>query len=338
MSEIIAMTISYFNGNPYKQCGLITSGGTESICMAIRTFKQYSKSKKGINKPELILPKSAHAAFHKACEMYEIKPIIIPVNPITFQADINAIINAINSNTIGIVGSAPDYAHGIIDDIETIGAIAIKYDIPFHVDCCLGSFLISTIAKTEQYKHKIKPFDFRCRGVSSISCDTHKFGYAVKGTSVLMFRNNELRRCGYFCMPQSTIGLYSTPTILGSKNGAVIAACWATMIYFGKNGYREEAMKIMNATEYIKDAIINNPNINKYIEIMGEPVISIICWKIRDNIQQKYKDDIHVYQFSDAMKRKGWALDNCINPACTHMCVTGANCGAYKKFVVDLEA
>eukprot|EP01083_Nonionella_stella_P062970 163691_1 len=112
--------------------------------------------------------------------MYEIKPIIIPVNPITFQADINAIINAINSNTIGIVGSAPDYAHGIIDDIETIGAIAIKYDIPFHVDCCLGSLLLPTLGKMDKYKANIPIFDWRCKGVTTISCDTHKFGYATK--------------------------------------------------------------------------------------------------------------------------------------------------------------
>ena len=217
MSEIIAMTISYFNGDPYKQCGLITSGGTESICMAVRTFKYYSINKKNIkpHKAELIIPRSAHAAFHKACEMYEIKPVSVDFNKDTFKADIDAIRDAINENTIGIIASAPDYAHGIVDDIQEIGEIADKYDIPFHVDCCLGSLLLPTLAKMDKYKDRIPVFDWRCKGVTTISCDTHKFGYATKGTSVLMFKSPEIRHFAYFLCNQSTIGLYCTPTIQG---------------------------------------------------------------------------------------------------------------------------
>ena len=217
MSEIIGMTISYFNGNPYKQCGLITSGGTESICMAVRTYKYYSMNKKGIkaSNAELIIPRTAHAAFHKACEMYEIKAISIDFDPNTFKANINDIRSAINSNTIGIIASAPDYAHGIIDDIQEIGIIADKYDIPFHVDCCLGSMLLPTLGKMDKYKNRIPIFDWRCKGITTISCDTHKFGYATKGTSVLMFRSPEIRHFSYFLCNQSTIGLYCTPTIQG---------------------------------------------------------------------------------------------------------------------------
>ena len=187
----------------------------------------------------------------------------------------------------------------------------------------------------EKYQSKIPIFDWRCDGVTTISCDTHKFGYATKGTSVLMFRSAEIRRFAYFLCNQSTIGLYCTPTIQGSRNGAVIACAWSVMMKLGKNGYIEEATKIMNATDYIKYEIINNNKINKYIKIMGEPLMSVVAWRLTPTIKKRI-DGIHVYQISDAMKKYGWSLNNCKDPACTHMCVTAINSNGARKFIDNL--
>merc|ERR1712154_360307 len=141
-------------------------------------------------------------------------------------------------------------------------------------------------------------------GVTTISCDTHKFGFATKGTSVLMFKSAEIRRFAYFLCNQSTIGLYATPTIQGSRNGAVIACAWTVMMNLGQNGYIDETTKIMDAVDYIKYEIINNDGINKYIEIIGNPLTSVIAWKLTENVKKEIKN-IHVYQISDAMKKFG---------------------------------
>eukprot|EP01084_Bolivina_argentea_P092903 167119_1 len=307
LAEIVAMTITYFNGNPYKQKGLLTSGGTESILMAVRAYKYYAKSKWNKNKPfkpELILPVSAHAAFHKAAEMYEIKCITMPINNKNYKPDPKAIENAINENTIGIIGSAPDFAHGIMDDIGILSEIAYKYNIPFHVDCCLGSFLLPTISKMQKYADDIPIFDWRCNGITTISCDTHKFGFTTKGTSVLMFKSAEIRHHAYFMCKKSTIGLYCTPTIQGSRNGAVIACAWTVMMHLGKKGYILEATKIMKAVDYIKYEIINNNKINKNNNVItyGKDILNIMQFiKQHSTTNDKKRVNIHKDTFNIIM-------------------------------------
>eukprot|EP01084_Bolivina_argentea_P114066 203183_1 len=140
-SEVIAMSISYFNGNPHKQRGLLTSGGTESILMAVRAYKNWGKRVKSIYHPELIICQSAHCAFAKACDMYEIKCIIVPPHPTSFTIQPSEFRKRITSNTIAIVGSSPQYAQGVMDPIQQLSKLAMEYQIGFHVDCCLGSFL-----------------------------------------------------------------------------------------------------------------------------------------------------------------------------------------------------
>ena len=166
-----------------------------------------------------------------------------------------------------------------------------------------------------------------CPGVTTISCDTHKFGYAQKGTSVLMFKDNELRRDAYFAHTESSIGIYCTPTIQGSRSGGVLASCWSAMMNLGEDGYRKEAKLIMDAVEEIKKGIAEIDG----LKVAGDPIMAAVGF-ISDG-------KLDVYKVSSAMSDRGWTLNNCKDPPCPHMCVTRANCMKVKaQFVKDLKA
>lgn len=322
-SEIIAMTISYFNGDPYRQVGLLTSGGTESILMAIRAYKRWARREKSIVYPELIVPQSAHSAFAKACDVFDIKLVQCPVNLKTFKVEVSAIRKLITRNTIAFVASAPMYAAGVMDPIPELAALAEEHNIGLHVDCCLGSFLLPTLVRLG---YDLPPFDFRCRGVTTISCDTHKFGYTNKGSSVVMFRDQQLRWDAYFTYSESSIGLYATPGFQGSRNGGLIAAAWACLMHLGEDGYLREARLIMDA---VKTAISGIKNIDG-IEIAGNPCMSVFG---------VVSSEINMYKVSDAMSERGWTLNNCKDPPMLHICVTRCNCDKVKRsFASDLAS
>jgi glutamate/tyrosine decarboxylase-like PLP-dependent enzyme len=162
--------------------GTVSSGGTESIMLAMKTYRDWTRDKKGITEPEMIVPTTAHAAFDKASQYFNIKMIRIPVGP-DFRADLDATKAAISPNTIVIVGSAPPFPHGIIDPIQELSELALSHGIGFHTDACLGGFFT---ARAEKLGYPVPPFDFRLPGVTSMSADTHKYGYAAKGTSVVL--------------------------------------------------------------------------------------------------------------------------------------------------------
>eukprot|EP00484_Ammonia_sp_Unknown_P021730 CAMPEP_0197027352 /NCGR_PEP_ID=MMETSP1384-20130603/7273_1 /TAXON_ID=29189 /ORGANISM="Ammonia sp." /LENGTH=531 /DNA_ID=CAMNT_0042456183 /DNA_START=48 /DNA_END=1643 /DNA_ORIENTATION=- len=322
-SEIIAMTISYFNGNPYKQRAVLTTGGTESICMAVRAYKNWALKTKSVYHPELIVAQSAHSAFMKACEMFDIECIVVDINPQTFTVDPSEMRKHITSNTIAIVGSAPQYAQGCMDPIMELSKLALEYQIGLHVDCCLGSFLMPTL---QRMGYEIPPFDFRVPGVTSISADTHKFGYTQKGTSLCMFRDNELRRHAYFSYTESSIGIYCTPTIQGSRSGGLIASAWSCLMNMGEEGYQREAKLIMEAVRTIKQGVDEIDG----LEVAGNPVMAVV------GIISTGK--LNVYHVSSAMSKRGWTLNNCKDPPCMHICVTRANCiRAKETFVKDLK-
>jgi len=205
--------------------------------------------------------------------MFCVQPVMVPINQTTFEVDPAVVEKYITKNTIAIVASAPQYSQGVIDPVAKLSKLAVLYNVGLHIDCCLGSFLIATVSKLPDYN--IPPFDFRCPGVTSISCDTHKFGYSTKGTSVVMYRDPEIRRCGYFMFSDSSIGMYATPTISGSRSGGVIAATWAAMMAMGEEGYIASARKLMAATKKIHDAVDKM----KDIKIFGKSsnLYSSIC-------------------------------------------------------------
>lgn len=230
-AEILRMTIDLFNGDS-DACGLATSGGTESILLAMLAYREWGL-KNGITKPNVVASVTAHAAFDKACFYFGIELRKVPILA-NFKADLSQMRKQIDSNTICLVGSAPEYAFGIFDPIPELASMALEYGINCHSDCCLGSYINPF---TEEAGFKIPyVYDFRVPGVTSISCDPHKFLYGPKGYSIVMFRTRELRRFSFFAISAWTGGMYLTPTMAGSRSGSIVTGTWAAMMKQGRDG------------------------------------------------------------------------------------------------------
>jgi sphinganine-1-phosphate aldolase len=231
----------------------------------------------------------------------------------------------INSNTVLLVGSAPNFPHGIIDDISALSKLAVKRKVPLHVDCCLGSFLVPFL---ERAGFDTELFDFRLKGVTSISCDTHKYGFAPKGNSTVLYRNSSLRTYQYFISPDWSGGVYASPSIAGSRPGALIAGCWASLMSVGEAGYIDACHSIVGATKKIIESIQENPSLNHDLEVMGRPLVSVVAFTSRN---------LDVYDIADAMSAKGWHLNSLQTPPAIHVAVTLPVAKVWQKLVGDLE-
>lgn len=319
-AEIVAMTANMLGGDG-NTCGTVSSGGTESIMLAMKTYRDYARDTRGITKPEMIIPVTAHAAFDKASQYFKIKMAHIPVDE-NYRADVNAARKAINRNTIVIVGSAPSFPHGAIDPIEALSELARQNHIGFHVDACLGGFVLPW---AEKLGYPVPKFDFRLPGVTSMSADTHKYGYAAKGTSVILYRNQELRHYQYYTTTEWPGGLYFSPTFAGSRPGALSAACWAALTSIGADGYLAATKKILETADKIKKGIREIPE----LRVLGEPLFVVAF----------ASDTLDIYKVLDYMSRKKWSLNGLHKPSCAHICVTlrHAQAGVAEKFLADLR-
>jgi len=314
--EIIRMTADMMNGDE-NIVGAVTSGGTESILMAVKAYRdkcQYSH-------PEMVIPVSAHAAFDKAAAYFGIKVIHVALDSKTMQVDVKAVERAITKNTIMIVGSAPNYPYGSVDPIEQLAAIAQKRGIGMHVASCLGGFLLPWIKRAG---YKIPNFDFSISGVTSISADTHKYGYTTKGTSVVLFRGEDLRRYMYFVQPNWPGGVYSSAAIAGSRPGGLIACAWAALLSLGKEGYMERSKAIFETALKIREGINQIPSLH----IVGESHSSVVAFGSK-------KFDI--YKLGEALGKRGWNLNSLQNPNCIHVCVTAPMSKIGDVFLKDLK-
>ncbi|MFQ5676532.1 MAG: aminotransferase class V-fold PLP-dependent enzyme, partial [bacterium] len=323
-AEIVSMTANMLGASLAKDeiCGTVTSGGTESILLAMKTYRDLAWDQKRITKPELIVPTTAHAAFDKAAQYFKIKLIQIPVDA-TYKADVAATRKAISKNTVAIVGSAPSFPHGMIDPIEELAALAREKNIGFHTDACLGGFVLPW---AEKLGHDIPPFDFRVPGVTSMSADTHKFGYAAKGTSVVLYRGEELRHYQYYTATDWPGGLYFSPTFAGSRPGALSAACWAAMVATGEQGYLDATKKILATAACIRKGIEEIPE----LFVIGDPL-----WLIAFA-----SNELDIYRVMDQMTQKKWNLNGLHKPACVHFCTTlrHVQAGVAEKFIEDLKS
>eukprot|EP00474_Spongospora_subterranea_P009865 CRZ10323.1 hypothetical protein [Spongospora subterranea] len=325
-SEIVAMTVALFHGDPQKSCGTISSGGTESILLSCKAYRDRALEIFGITRPEMIAPVTIHAAFEKAAEYFGIDLIHVPVDPVTMKADVGAVRRAITSNTVLIAASSPCFPFGIIDPIEELAGLASSYSIGFHVDCCLGSFLLPFLG---DIGHPLPAFDFSVKGVTSISCDLHKYGYAPKGISCIMYNSQELRRFQYFSSVSWTGGIYASPTLAGSRPGALSAAAWAAMVALGKDGYRACARDIMIAAQTIKNGIREISE----LKLVGDPLMSVISFTAADPLS------LNIYNVNEAMSKRGWMLNALQNPSSVHICLTNMHTGEVaSKFIQDLTS
>jgi len=321
-AEIVSMACSIFNGGS-DSCGCVTTGGTESIILACKAYRDLAREEKGIEVAEMIVPVTAHAAFDKAAVMLGMSIKHIPVDDVTKRVNVNLMKKMISRRTAMLVGSAPQFPHGSIDDIEDIAALGVRYGIPVHVDACLGGFLIAFM---QEAGFPVKPFDFRVPGVTSISADTHKYGFAPKGSSTILYSSKKYRNFQYFSFPDWPGGIYATPTIGGSRAGGIVAACWAAMLFFGKDGYVKTTQEIITTTRKISDALQKIPGIS----IVGVPDVSVVAFDSKD---------FNIYGLSDGMKERGWALNALQFPSCVHLCVTRPHTlpGVADKFINDVR-
>ena len=341
-AEIVSMVLALFNA-PSGAAGVTTSGGTESILMACLSARQKAYAERGVTEPEMyvaptssispdtnyrsrILPETGHTAFRKAGSYFGIKVHLVACPAPNYQVDIRSVTRLINSNTVLLVGSAPNFPHGIIDDISALSKLAIKRKIPLHVDCCLGSFLVPFLEKAG---FETELFDFRLKGVTSISCDTHKYGFAPKGNSTVLYRDTTLRSYQYFISPDWSGGVYASPSIAGSRPGALIAGCWASLMSVGEAGYIEACSSIVGATKKIIEAIQENPGLNNDLEVLGHPLVSVVAFNSKT---------LDIYDIADAMSAKGWHLNSLQNPPAIHVAVTLPIVKVWEKLVSDLEA
>lgn len=323
-SEVVQMVINMYHGGP-DACGSFTTGGTESILMAMKAHRDWGEEAKGITEPNIVICTTAHAAFDKAGKYFKIQ--VRKARPDGDMAvDLKHMKQLIDRNTVAIVGSCCQYCHGTIDPIQEMGKIALKKNIGLHVDCCLGGFLVPFMEKAG---YPLPPFDFRVPGVTSISCDPHKYGFAPKGSSVVMFSNKELRRYMYCYLTDWSGGIYATPTMVGSRPGGPVAATWAAMRRFGEDGYVQTTREIVGATRTIAEGLKQIDD----LRLVGRPEVCVVAF------DTKKAAGFSCYAVADCLKQlSGWELATCQNPPSVHLALTLLTAKHAESFVKDVKA
>ncbi|KAJ9121418.1 hypothetical protein QFC24_004756 [Naganishia onofrii] len=322
-AEVVSMTLNLFN-NPHG-AGTTTSGGTESILMACKSYRDWARATKGITRPEMIIPASAHAAFWKASDYFGIKLHVVPVNAVSRKADVPRMARAINPNTIMLVGSAPNFPDGAVDPITDLAKLAKRHKLGLHVDCCLGSFLMPFLKRVDR---DLPDFDFSVDGVTSISCDTHKYGFCPKGSSVIMYRDAALRRFQYYIQPDWAGGVYASPSMAGSRPGSIIAGAWAVMTHLGQEGYAHSCEVIISAARRLKTALHQDPILAADLYVLGDPMVSVVAFG---------SNSVNIYAVGDAMGKKGWHLNALANPSALHLAVTIPTARNIDNLLKDLK-
>jgi len=306
--EIIAMALDLFHAGAAADsdpAGLVTTGGTGSILHAVLSYRDHGSQQRGITEPNLIKPETAHPAFDKACHLFGVELRRAPIDPVTTGVDLEWVAGNIDKNTVAIIGLACNYGYGTIDPIAGLGALARERGVGLHIDGCLGGFILPF---GEELGYDIAPFDFRVPGVTSISADTHKYGYALKGSSTLLFRDKALRNSQYFFVTDWSGGKYFSPGMEGSRSGGLLAATWAALVSMGRSGYREYAKAIFETAEAMKAAVLSHPE----LRLMGVPTF----------LFSFTSDRFDIYHVNDFMRRRGWRFNGQQYPNALHMAVT----------------
>lgn len=321
-AEVIRMTANLFHGGA-DVCGAMTTGGTESLIMACKAYRDFAAYERGVHRPNIVMPVTAHSGFDKAAQYLGLYVKTVPVDPKTWTVDLAAMERAINGNTIMLVGSTPNFPYGTMDDIEAIAKLGVKHNIPVHVDACLGGFLIAFMRRAG---YPLPPFDFSLAGVTSMSADTHKYGFAPKGSSVILYSHPKYRKHQYTVTTDWPGGIYGSPSVNGSRAGGVIAATWATMLRFGEDGYTEATKAIIDTTRYVEGEFRKL----KGIFLFGTPATSVIA------IGSKVFD---IFLLSGALSGLGWNLNNLQFPSGVHICITYMHTkeGVAQKLVEDVR-
>ncbi|MDJ0870068.1 MAG: aspartate aminotransferase family protein [Myxococcota bacterium] len=289
-NEVVAMAARHLNGDD-EVVGNFTSGGTESLILAVKAARDWAREKRPhIDVPEMVLPETAHASFQKAGHYLGVKPVMVPVDPHTFRADVDAVRDAVTDRTVLLVGSAISYAHGVVDPIRELGQLALERDLLLHVDGCMGGFLLQYFARLGA---PVPDYDFRVPGVTSISMDLHKYAFAAKGASTILYRSKELRKYQMYACSNWTGYTVINPTVQSTKSAGPIAASWAALHFIGDDGYLEFTRKVKDATDHIVAAIDELPD----LRLLGRPDMNLCCFA---------SDTVSVFHIADEMKERDW--------------------------------
>ena len=318
-ADVVATVNRWVHGDE-TSAGFMTSGGTESILLAVKAARERGRREFGITQPNVVLPTSAHAAFEKACYYFGLESRRVPVRA-DWRADVEATRQAIDANTVLIVGSAPQYPQGVVDPIVDLAAIARERNINCHVDACMGGV---TLTFLERLGESIPLWDFRVDGVTSISVDLHKYGYTSKGASVIMHRNRQLRSYQTFVTDNWLGGFYGSSGVLGTKSGGPMASAWAVMNYLGDEGYLRLTESARATTRELADAIekIDGLHLRAY------PDSTLLSFGAQN---------FDVFAVADELAKTGWYVDRQAPPDSLHCTVNAVHHQVIEEFIVDLS-
>ncbi|QQQ79912.1 aspartate aminotransferase family protein [Saccharothrix sp. 6-C] len=301
--------------------GTVTSGGTESCLLAVVAARD---SRPDVDRPSVVLPETAHAAFHKAAHYFGVRVVAVPVDLGTFRADPVAMAAAIDESTVLVVASAPSYAHGVVDPVPEIAAAALARGVRCHVDACIGGWVLP-------HAPDAPPFDFSVPGVTSISVDLHKYAYCPKGTSVLLHASADLRRAQYFASAAWPGYTMLNPTTQSTRSGGPLAAAWAVLRHIGDDGYRALARQALESTRVLREGVEKIDG----LRVLGEPSSTLLAVTAS-------RDDFDVFTVADEMKARNWYVQPQFayrsSPANLHLTVTAANAGHESELLADLRA
>lgn len=322
-AEVVQMASRLMNG-PETTVGAMTSGGTESILLAVYTYRERAKRSRGLRgTPEIVLPVTAHPAFDKAAHYFGVKLRKVDVRD-DLTADAKAMERAVNRHTVALVASAPQYPHGIVDPIEEVAAVAVKHGLGMHVDAAVGGFMLPWV---ERLGRPLPVWDFRVEGVTSMSADLHKYGYTAKGASVLLWRSMDLMRWQFFIATDWPGGIYASPSIPGTRPGGPVAAAWAALNSLGEQGYLDLTRRALEAADGLRAGIAGIPELC----LLGQQNATIVCWAAKDGA-------VDVYSVADRMEARGWTVDRQQRPPSVHLTVTANHTPIVEPYLADLRA
>jgi glutamate/tyrosine decarboxylase-like PLP-dependent enzyme len=306
---------------PYR--GYLTSGGTESLLQATKTARDWGRASGRTTRPNMVLATSAHAAFEKAAHYFDVEARRVPVRP-DGSADVDGFADRIDDDTVLVVGSAPSYPQGVIDPIPELAALAGERGILCHVDACLGGYLLPFLGTLG---HITKPWDLSVPGVTSISADLHKYGYASKGVSVIVYGDADLGRLQPFITSNWLGGLYGSPSMAGTRPGGPIAAGWAVLHHLGQDGYLRLAEDAWQAAAALRAAIGSTQG----LALRGAPDATVLA----------FGDDgsgaVDTFALGDALaERGGWYFDRQTPPDSLHATVHAGHLAVIDELCADL--
>ncbi len=319
-SDVVEAVAGLLHGGP-DAAGFMTSGGTESLLLAVRAARERGREELGVREPEMVLPTTAHAAFEKGADYFGVRSVRVPVGP-DFRADPKAMAAALTPNTVLVVASAPGYPQGVIDPVAQIAEVANVARVSCHVDACMGGMVLPFLEKLGQ---RLPAWDFRVPGVTSISVDLHKYGYAAKGASVLVHKSRALRRHQTFVTRNWLGGMYGSSGVLGTKSGGSMAAAWAVLRFLGEEGYLRLTASARETTRRFLAAAREIPG----LRVLGEPEVTLVALAF---------DDLDAFAVGDALGRRGWFVDRQGPPPSLHMTINAVHERVIDAYLADLRA